>query len=114
MSYTNAFLFSLGVLGILLHNLIKLDELNRKLESKFSFRAYISRERFTILISFLVVLIAVFVKLEIKELDYAGKWLGVSFVAIGYMGQSLVLTVIKRIRGKVDAPVDQEDKAPDA
>ena len=91
MNYTNVVLFGLGILGVLLHNLIELNKLNRAHSGNIKIMEYLKIERFTIYISIIVVFVALLVKQEITQLEQVGKWLGVAFVAIGYMGQSLLI-----------------------
>lgn len=91
MNYTFIILFSLGLLGVLLHNLMKMDEINKKSNGAFNFGQYIKIERFSILISLILVLVSVMVSQEIKQLHDIGNWLGLSFVAIGYMSQSILV-----------------------
>lgn len=92
--YTNALLLLFGILGVLLHNFIKMDELNRKTPGSFKLTSYLRVERFAIVVSLIVIISAVFLKDEIKQLEAAGKWLGIGFLAMGYMGQSVVLKVM--------------------
>jgi galactitol-specific phosphotransferase system IIC component len=49
-----------------------------------------------------VVIIALIVKTEIKQLEMAGQWLGLSFVAIGYMAQSIVVAIMGRAQNFID------------
>jgi len=91
MNYTNVMLFGLGMLGVLLHNLIELNKLNRTHAGNIKVLEYLKIEQFTIYISIIVVGIAIIVKQEVTQLEAVGKWLGVAFVAIGYMGQSILI-----------------------
>ena len=91
MNYTNFVLFALGILGVLLHNLIELNKVNRSRSGGFKFLEYFKIEQFTIYISVVVVIVALLVKQEITQLEHVGKWLGLAFLAIGYMGQSLLI-----------------------
>lgn len=95
MTYTNTILVLLGLFGILFHNLIKLNEINRD-PSKANFKLwdYLKLEVYSILISCMVVIVAMIIKVEIQQLEQVGKWLGLAFVAIGYMGQSLLIFVM--------------------
>jgi hypothetical protein len=102
MEYTTLVLAALGLFGILIHNLVKLNELNRKSEGNLNFSNYLKLERFSIAISVCVVIISLMVKHEIKQLDMAGKWLGLSFVAIGYMAQSIVVAFMGRAQKFID------------
>jgi hypothetical protein len=91
MNYTFLILFALGLLGVLLHNLMKMDEINKKNGGDFKLGNYIAIEKFSIMISLILVLISVMVSQEIKQLHDIGNWLGLSFVAIGYMSQSIIV-----------------------
>jgi O-antigen/teichoic acid export membrane protein len=102
MEYTTLVLAALGLFGILIHNLVKLNELNRKNEGELNFSNYLKLERFSIAISICVVIIALIVKTEIKQLEMAGQWLGLSFVAIGYMAQSIVVAIMGRAQNFID------------
>lgn len=106
MNYTNAVLILLGMLGVLLHNLIELNKLNRANSGNIKIGQYLKIERFTIVISVIVVIIAVIVKQEIKQLEQVSNWLGVAFIAIGYMGQSLLIFTM----GKAGKVINQNDQ----
>lgn len=101
-------LFGLALLGVLLHNLIEMNKINRKQNGNIKLGEYFKLERFSIYISIIVAFVAVMVKSEIKQIEQAGKWLGVAFVAIGYMGQSLLIFVM----GKAQKNIDGENKNP--
>ena len=105
MNYTHLTLFALGILGILLHNLVELNKLNRASKGVLSIRQYLRLERFSILISVIVVAVASIIKTEITQLEVAGKWLGLAFMSIGYMGQSLLIFVM----GKASKAIDKTD-----
>lgn len=108
MNYTNLTLIALGVLGILLHNLVELNKLNRTTKDlKQTFTSYIRLEVFSILISLLIVVVAVIIKHEINQLEAAGKWLGLDFMTIGYMGQSLLIFVM----GKANKAIDKDEQS---
>lgn len=106
MNYTNVMLMGLGILGILLHNLIELNKINRAKEGNVKLIEYLKIERFTIYISIIVVFVALLVKQEVEQLEYVGKWLGLAFVAIGYMGQSLLIFTM----GKASKVIDNDPK----
>jgi hypothetical protein len=91
MNYTLPVLMLMGCFGILLHNLVKMDEINKKSNGEFKFGPYLKLERFSIAISICVVIICVIASQEIERLHDAGKWLGLSFVAIGFMAQSILI-----------------------
>lgn len=87
-------LFALGIAGTLLHCLVEMNKLNKQPEHNFTVIKYLKAEIFAILISIIVVGVSVVVSQEIKQLEAVGKWLGLGFISIGYMGQSLLIKVI--------------------
>lgn len=101
MMYTNAILFLLGVLGVVLHGLVELNKINKATGGKANFKEYFKIEWITMIIGIIVVFIAIMVKHEIKQLEQVGNWLGVAFVAIGYMGQSLLIFVMGKAQNKI-------------
>lgn len=106
MNYTNITLYGLGMLGILLHNLVELNKINRDPNTKnFTIKGYFKVEAYSIVISLIVCFVALLVKHEITQLEQVGKLLGLAFMAIGYMGQSLLIFVI----GKANKVIDKED-----
>ncbi len=92
MEYTKIVLFLLGLLGIVLHNLIKLDGINRQSEGNINLWKYWRMERFSIIISVIVVVVCLIARQEVKQLQQVGNLLGLAFVAIGYMAQSIVVS----------------------
>jgi hypothetical protein len=91
MNYTNYILFALGLLGIVIHNLLKMDALNRKQNGEFNFWQYVKLEKFSVLLSICTIGVALLVKHEVKQLEMVGNWLGLAFVAVGYMAQSIII-----------------------
>lgn len=106
MNYTNLALLGLGLLGVLLHNLIEMNKINRAHAGNINIGQYLKIERFSIIISVIVCFVAVMVKTEIKQIEQAGKWLGLAFVAIGYTGQSLLIFAM----GKATKVMDKKDE----
>lgn len=109
MNYTSLTLFALGLLGILLHNLVELNKLNRASNGNLNYKQYFKLEMFSIFISVVVIAVALIIKTEIKQLEQVGKWLGLAFMAIGYMGQSLLVFVM----GKANKVIDKEEPKKD-
>lgn len=104
MNYTELTLFLLGIVGILLHNLVELNKLNRACAGKIKIREYLRLERFSILISVIMVAGCLLIKHEIAQLEAAGKWIGLAFISIGYMGQSLLIFVMGKASKAIDKP----------
>ena len=92
MDYTIIMLASLGGFGILIHNLKNLNSLNRKSEGNLSLVQYYKLEVYSILLSISVVAVALIAQQEIRQLEIVGNYLGLAFVAIGYMAQSIVVS----------------------
>lgn len=105
INYTNLVLLAFGLLGVLLHNLVEMNKLNKASNCTFKIKDYFKLEVFSILISVIVVVVSVMASQEIKQLEYFGKWLGLGFMAIGYMGQSLLIWWI----GKANKIVNNEN-----
>ena len=97
-----------GMFGILVHNLIKLDKINRKSQGELNLGQYLKLERFAILISICVVIIALIAQQEIKGLALVGKALILSYFAIGYMAQSIVVSYMGRAENFLNANKDKE------
>lgn len=102
MDYTILTLGALGLFGILIHNLIKLNNLNRANNGVLNLGKYLSIEKFSIMISVCVVIVALIARTEIKQLESVGKWLGLAFVTLGYMAQSIVVTFMGKAQKMLD------------
>lgn len=92
MNYTNVMLFGLGLLGVLIHCLVKINDLKKR--GAFKAKDYFELEWANILLSAIIVVVAIICKTEIKQLEQVGNWLGLAFVAIGYMGQSILVSFL--------------------
>lgn len=108
MGYSNLILAAFGIAGIFLHNLIKLNDLNKKMEGNINLGKYLMLERFAILISLFVVGIAILAKTEIKQLESVANWLGLAFVAIGYMAQSIVVAFAGKAQKYIDSTTKKD------
>ena len=107
MNYSTFILASLSLVGVLLHNLVKINEINKDPnKGDFNLRSYWRKEWASIMISVIVGSVAAFLKQEIKQLDAAGNWLGVGFIAIGYMAQSVLISIM----GKAQRIISPDNK----
>lgn len=103
MNYTRLALLGFGVLGILLHNLVKLNAIKRlDKEGNVNYGKYFKMEWISILISFIVVVGMVWTSQEVKELANAGKWLGLGFIGAGYLAQSLLISFMGKAQKVID------------
>ena len=101
MQYNDLILFGFGLGGVLFHNLSKINELKKK--NTFSASAYFGMEWPSICMSVIVVVLCIMGKHEVQQLEQAGRWLGFAFVAIGYMGQSMLVKLMGRASKILDA-----------
>lgn len=109
MQYTPIILFLLGVLGILTHFLIKINGINRRSKGNFQLKPFIKLEWPSFLISLIVVVVALIVRSEVKQLKIAGAYLGLGFFAIGYMAQSILLAVMSKYEKQLS---NKDDETP--
>ena len=103
MEYTNIVLGLLGALGILSHNLMKMNSINRQMEGNINLVKYWKVERFSIALSCVVVFGAVIASNEIKQLHQVSKYIGLGFFAIGYMAQSIIVTLGNKTQSILDS-----------
>lgn len=107
MDYTLLTLFGLGILGVLLHNLVKLNDIKKSNpEGDVNYGKYFKIESISIIISIIVVAALTWTSHEVKELANAGKWLGLGFVAGGYLAQSLLIKFMGKAQKVLDSKTD--------
>ena len=107
MSYTTLILFAVGCVGVLLHNLVKIDEINKNPKlGNFNLGTYWGREWASVLISVIFVAVCAFLQEEIKQLHEAGNWLGFGFLALGYMAQSVLIKLMGKAQKAIDGGKD--------
>lgn len=102
MEYTNPLLFAVGCLGILTHNLMKIDRLNRKENGNFKFWGFARLEWPSIFISVIVVIVALIARMEVKQLRTIGNWLALGFYCIGLAAQSVAYF----LKGRAEKTLD--------
>lgn len=105
--FTNLSLLALGCAGILLHSLRTIIQLKKT--KTFKVWEYFDAEWPSLLISFLIVIICIVCKTEITALDAVSDKLGLGFVAIGYMGQSLLVATIGKAETKIGVTDDTQN-----
>lgn len=106
MQYTTWTLLALGLFGILIHMLMKIHTVNKRVKGDFRFNDFIRLEWPSIAISVCVVIVCLIAKVEVKQFDYIGNYIGLGFVAIGYMAQSIVYY----FAGKAEKILDKKDE----
>jgi len=110
MTYTPLILGLLGIVGILFHNLIQLAKINKATNGNANLPKYWKLEKYTIMIAILMVGVAIVILNELSQIEYFANWKGLGFIAIGYMGQSLLVFAMGKASqkiGKVDEPNDK-------
>lgn len=107
MNYSNLLLLGMGFAGILIHNLIKINDINKS-GSTFNLATYWTKEWAAILINVIIVCVALGAKHEIKELEIAGNYLAFGFLCIGYMGQSILVKFMGTASKKIG--IDEQPK----
>jgi hypothetical protein len=78
-----------GLLGILTHNLMKIDSLNRKANGDFKFKPFLRLEWPSLSISVIVVILCTVGQVVIPKLQAVGLPLIFGFYTIGLAAQSL-------------------------
>lgn len=96
IEYTPFVLFTLGLAGIFLHNMVQLNKINKRTKGNANIGFYLKMEAYSIIIAVVLVAISIIVAQEIQSLYNAGMKIGLSFIAIGYMGQSLLVAWMGR------------------
>ncbi|HEU4608697.1 MAG TPA: hypothetical protein VFS31_11355 [Chitinophagaceae bacterium] len=108
--YAPAILFILGCIGVLLHNLIKLNQLNRANDGTVNLGKYFALERFTIIISLIVVGSSAFIlNHEISQMDKMVKFLGVGYITLGYFAQSILVVTMGRAQKYIEKAYPKDD-----
>jgi hypothetical protein len=95
-TYTKFVLFILGLAGILLHHLTKMDEINRRGNGTLNFKSYFMLERFSFVISLITVSLASYLldrelSVYLATIGWFKYLFGSFMVVVGYMGQSLLV-----------------------
>jgi hypothetical protein len=91
MTYTPIILGALGLAGILFHNLVQLAKINKATNGSANILQYWKLEKYAIMIAVLMVVASIVMLEELTQIEYFANWRGVGMMAIGYMGQSLLV-----------------------
>ncbi len=115
MTYTHLTLILLGFLGVLLHSLVELNKINKASlegELKLKIGRYFKSEVFSLIISLIVVIVCVIASQEIKQIQQVGNYLALAFVAIGYMGQSILVAIMGKAQKTIEDKIDNKPNQP--
>ena len=103
MNITNLTLFGFGILGVLLHNLVEINKLNKDPNKQnFTISSYLKTEWAAISISVLLVCGMILGKTYVEKLEQLKEWLGVVVFTAGYMGQSLLIAIMGKAQKVTD------------
>lgn len=106
--YSDFILLLFGIGGILIHNLIKINELLKC--NKFNPPDYFKYEWASIGVSLIIVILCIVGKHEVSQLEQAGKWLGLAFTTTGYMGQSVFVSIMGKASKKIQALTGSDEQ----
>ncbi len=96
----NLLLLLLGMLGVLVHALMKISKLKKT--NEFKTADYFGSEWPTMMLNVVIVVIALLIKHEyMPELEKAGIKVGLGIVALGYSGQSIFTMIFDRFEKKL-------------
>lgn len=109
MNTTNLMLFFCGMLGVAIHSLVKINSL-KKSGKPFSILTYLNAEWAAISVSVVIVIASIIAKDEIAQLAKVEKYLSLGFVSIGYMGQSIIVSVMGKAEKKINNILGDENK----
>lgn len=101
IEYSNYILFACGLLGVAIHNLVKINQVNRKENGNFKFIPFIRLEWPSITLSLCVIVVCLIAKHEVKQLEQVANWLALFFVFTGYAAQSIVYSVLGKAEKKL-------------
>ena len=83
----------LGMIGIMCHNLMKMDSLNRKDGAEFTVWKYLLKERFSILLSIFAVTGYVLAHKELVQIEQINSKQLISAFVFGLGAQSIIVWV---------------------
>lgn len=105
------YLFVSALIGVLLHNLVNLNNINRRNKGTVNWGEYYALERFSILISVIVVGACSFLLNEdihnylASNSSNLAKYVRTGFIILGYFAQSILVSVM----GKAEKYVKEGD-----
>lgn len=100
-------LIGLGLVGVILHNLVKLNDIKKaNPEGDVNYAKYFKMESISIIISVITVVLSAIFSQQVDKLYNAGEWLGPVFVPIGYFAQSLLIKAMGKAQKVLDSKTD--------
>ncbi len=109
--------FVAGLMGVIFHLIIKVNALRKRAitaNETFSFTMYIQKDWLSVFISVFTVAIVVYAVDEI--LDYKPvvmKWLKWFFIAVGYMGSSVLQSLLSKTERQVMEVINRKTDVAD-
>jgi len=107
-----SFLFLMGFAGVVLHLLMKMDDVNKQSPGKINFKSFLVMEWIPTLISIIVVSVLIPFSQKIATIQQIGDWAGLAYIAIGYMGQSILYKFMKKADKLTDTLSGSADDTP--
>lgn len=102
-------LFILGVFGILIQVLLKIQTVNRRTKGNFKLMPFLRLEWPSIFISLCLVVVCLIARYEVVQLKQVGNYLGLAFVAIGYMSQSIIYHFFGKAEKRFKSDEEKEE-----
>lgn len=107
LTLENLELFICGLIGVMAHALVKIRKFKKI--RPFKVKEFFSEEWDSLLLSFILVVVALIGKENIKKIDQAGEYLCFAFLFIGYGGQSFFLSYFGTLEDKLNIKKEQDE-----
>lgn len=93
--------FLTGILGIMVHTLMKINAINRRSKGQINLKKFFAIEWPSIWISISIIIVALIAREEIIKLKAVGNYLLFGFFCIGLSAQSIAYYVSNRLERKL-------------
>ena len=90
-----------GILGIMVHTLMKINNINRRTKGKVNLKEFFAVEWPSIWISVSIVVVALIAREEIQKLKIVGNYLLFGFFCIGLSAQSIAYYLSNRLERRL-------------
>lgn len=91
------FFIALGLGGMMLHLLMDIRRLVKNQNGVVDYKKYFRVAWVDFAISIVVIVLADMAKSEIRQLQYADKYLALGFISLGYMADSILASWMGRV-----------------